>query len=930
MPRSLLMSSVSQARRVSGSSAVLRRKGFLPSAERFEDRLLLNGDPILISLSPAAVDVLEGEMATFTARLSVATIEQVITVQYRTVAGTAQPGQDYVEILDGQLFFDFGETEKTFQVQTLSNAVYEGDESFSVELFNPAPVNTSISPSARQSTVTILDTPPQLSINDQTVNEGGVGLTDAVFTVSLLGATEVTAMVMYATADGTAKADVDYLPQTGQLTFAPGVTTQEIRVPIIGNYQIGTTRTFYVNLSSPTNATIARGQGVGTIIDEDTLVVTNLDDSGPGSLRDTILTANATPNADEITFKLAGDGPFTIQPLSALPVLTEAVVIDGFSQPKSAPNKGLVGEATNTVILVQIDGSRAGAAAGLVLSGGASQVRGLSITRFASAGIEIRGQGGNLIAGNFLGLTPSGQVTGNLGDGLGINGTRGNTIGGTSPAARNVISGNAGVGLRMTGSGANGNIVQGNFIGTDTAGTGAAGNAADGIFLDGASGNTIGGADAGARNLISGNRGSGVQVLSGSANVVLGNYIGTDRTGRAALGNGRDGVFLNQSSGNVVGLAGASVQAARAGVVSALAVSIQSGGNVISGNGLVGLRILGVTAAGNVAHANRIGTDIDGTSALGNTYDGVYLQDSPSNEIGGNGPGQGNLISGNGVVGLQIAGTTASGNVVRGNLIGTDIMGQAALGNGKNGVFINNAPANTIGGRTAGDRNVISGNGVVGLQLFEGNARDNRIEGNYIGTTLTGRPSLGNDYGIFLNAAPQNLLIGNRVLGNRTAQVYRETGEEGPIVTTATFDGVAISLKFNRSLDPTRAVNRAFYAVSQGAGSPVAIQVLSYDALRRIVTLTLAQRLPANSQLDLMVRSGGLTSNTGVAIDGDLNGRAGGDYRVGLSVASTTSMTGGSRRLPAQSTRKPLPRVPVALGTRPLPRRFPGLRFKSR
>ena len=191
----------------------------------------------VLSLLPSAVSVAEGDPASFTVRLAPPTIEEVVTVHYRTVAGTAQPGQDYVEVLDGMLTFDFGETEQFFQIMTLGSSTYKGDETFSVELFDPAPMDMTIDPAAGQSTVTILGTPPDLSINDVTVIEGDAGTsTDAVFTVTLVGESEVPATVLYATANGTAIAGEDYVPVMGQLSFAPGVKEQQIRVPILGNF----------------------------------------------------------------------------------------------------------------------------------------------------------------------------------------------------------------------------------------------------------------------------------------------------------------------------------------------------------------------------------------------------------------------------------------------------------------------------------------------------------------------------------------------------------------------------------------------------------------------------------------------------------------------------------------------------------------------
>src|SRR5262249_6554044 len=133
-------------------------------------------------------------------------------------------------------------------------------------------------------------------------------------------------------------------------------------------------------------------------------------------------------------------------------------------------------------------------------------------------------------------------------------------------------------------------------------------------------------------------------------------------------------------------------------------------GNLISGNHLTGIRLSGGSAAGNVISGNRIGTDLSGRRPVGNTFDRIFDTRPPGHTIGGTGTLERNLISGNGGVGVQIYSRDASGNQVLANLIGTDADGTGPLGNGHNGVFINDAPGNTIGGTADGARNVISAN----------------------------------------------------------------------------------------------------------------------------------------------------------------------------------------------------------------------------
>jgi len=132
--------------------------------------------------------------------------------------------------------------------------------------------------------------------------------------------------------------------------------------------------------------------------------------------------------------------------------------------------------------------------------------------------------------------------------------------------------------------------------------------------------------------------------------------------------------------------------------------------NVISGNAGRGVFINNLGTNNNVVQGNFIGTDVSGSFDLGNAGSGVEIQDSPNNTIGGSQAEEGNVISGNDDDGIFIFGARASGNVVQGNFIGTDVSGSFDLGNGLSGVEIEDAPNNTVGGMQAGAQNLISGN----------------------------------------------------------------------------------------------------------------------------------------------------------------------------------------------------------------------------
>ncbi len=209
------------------------------------------------------------------------------------------------------------------------------------------------------------------------------------------------------------------------------------------------------------------------------LIVTNINDVGVGSLRQAILDSNANIGADVINFNIPS-GPLTITPSSSLPTITEAVLIDGTSQP------GFGGQP-----IIEINGSTAGGV-GLFLTGGNSRIRGLVINRFTDEGILIRVGGNNVIEGNFIGTSLNGAAAQGNDDGIGIDNAN-NLIGGTTPAARNVISGNRFNAIffeTFDADLATGNVIQGNYIGTNVAGSGLVANGSSGVSTNSAPGST--------------------------------------------------------------------------------------------------------------------------------------------------------------------------------------------------------------------------------------------------------------------------------------------------------------------------------------------------------------------------------------------------------------------------------------------------------
>jgi CSLREA domain-containing protein len=270
------------------------------------------------------------------------------------------------------------------------------------------------------------------------------------------------------------------------------------------------------------------------------------------TLRAAIQEANATTAADTIDFNIGGSGVKTISPSSSLPSITEPVTIDGYSEPGASENTLAVGD--NADLRIRLDGLNTSSISfGLRITAGNCVVRGLSITRFPGGGIDIAGASSdnNTIEGSFVGVTPGGKDRGN---GLGLyirSGASGNTVGGTTPDKRNIISGN-GPSANFGGTGVSisletGNEVMGNYIGTTKSGTGNLGNSGSGIFVSG-SGNIIGDNDSSdgftnAANTIAFNGGDGVSV-SGTAST--GNSI----LSSSIFSNAASGIYLGTNSDN--------------------------------------------------------------------------------------------------------------------------------------------------------------------------------------------------------------------------------------------------------------------------------------------------------------------------------------------------------------------------------------------
>jgi len=388
------------------------------------------------------------------------------------------------------------------------------------------------------------------------------------------------------------------------------------------------------------------------------VVTSTNDNTSQGSLRWAIQQVNSDPTPDSIDFNIAASGTQTIQLTSALPVVTEPVLIDGTTESgyQSSP-------------LIIIDGSNLPAGTnGLTVSAGASTVRGLAIVGFSGSGIVLNSGGGDVVASNYLGVDPSTTNPKPNGTGISILGSSSNTVGGTTAQAGNVISGNSGAGvlIEYSTTDASQNDVDGNEIGTTADGLSPMGNGLAGVLISGASNNQVGGPGA-AGNIISANGGPGIELVSGAAGTtIFNNDIGVGADGATPLGNGSDGIQITDSSGAQIG-----------GVASGQ-------GNVVGCNKGNGIKVSGASN-GTTVEANAIGTDFAGSRNLGNTLNGISLGAS-FNSIGGMSASAGNLIYHNG------NGSTGAGVLLVGNVVGNSILSNSIYLNAYLGINLGAGP----------------------------------------------------------------------------------------------------------------------------------------------------------------------------------------------------------------------------------------------
>lgn len=453
------------------------------------------------------------------------------------------------------------------------------------------------------------------------------------------------------------------------------------------------------------------------------------DGAAPGdqcTLRAAIQEANASMGANAITFGIPGAGVQTIRLESQLPPLSDEsgpTTIDGYTQPGSSPNTAPL--ASNAKIMIQLEGGGDDLFGGLAIQSPGNVVRGFALYKLRGA-------------------------------------------------------------IRLLGTDAHNNRIEGNFIGTDAAGSYFArkligSGYASGVKLAyGASNNVIGGASVADRNVLSGNasHGVGMHDEGTDSNIVVGNLIGLTPSGKGRLANKAVGVDLNYgASYNVVGGTFAGQR------------------NVISGNGREGVEVshheAGAFPRGNRVVGNFIGTDLTGENAPEYSRNGLGNK-TPLNAV--------NLVDG------------ARDSVVENNVIGNAAgSGVAINGSGRSYTIGNKVYANRIGISRGGR---VLPNGAAGVRIFAGAKRsqigpNNIIANNPVGVQVS-------DTSTHSNGIIRNSIYGNTGLGIDLATLGLKYNSKPPVLASATNRGGVTTVRGTLSGTPHNTSRIEFFSNPKG------------------------------------------------------------------------------------------------------------------
>jgi parallel beta-helix repeat protein len=613
-----------------------------------------------------------------------------------------------------------------------------------------------------------------------------------------------------------------------------------------------------------------------------TFTVTNLNDAGAGSLRDAIDAANLAGTPSTINFAVNG----TITLATALPAITSQVTIDATTA--ASPFTG------TPVVELDCNGQ-----AGLTFAAGSdnSQLLGLAVDNAAGNGVTLDASSITL-NNNYIGLNLAGAAAGNSGDGVFVSATSSNNFiglntSGNAGVVGNVISGNSGNGIALVNS--SGNTLVANRIGTDPTGTTAIANGQNGIWVTaGSHGNEIGGTaftdgpggpannPTGTEgqttptfvvppdgNLVSGNGLNGILIDTSSVNNTLnGNFVGTNASGDAALGNAADGVLINGADGNsligclanqdpfvyynvVSGNGGNGVQVTNSNNVTIQGNFLGIGANNASivSNALNGIlvngssqntQVGGIIPLGNVAAGNGMnGIEVADTASgfqTFNTFGGLFAFAGAApngndglliTSTGGNNSVRTNVFSGNVNNGIEIAGN-ASGVTVDPNIAGLNTVGNAPLANGNDGLLITGtAHDNVVGGYLSSviPQNTFSGNAAFGLAIT-GQAYGNSVFNTAVGTNTTELDALGNGAGgVFISGTANNNTIGGASTDPSTPQANVISGNSGNGLTMAT------GTSSNQVIDNSVGLDRFGLPTLPNLGVPIVAGGTGYNVI---------------------------------------------------------------------------------------------------
>ncbi len=764
------------------------------------------------------------------------------TVNFSTANGTATAPNDYTST-SGTLTFGPNITTQTISVPIIGDTTVEANETFTVLLSGAT--NATLGRATGTGTI-INDDVPTLSINSGNVDEGDSGITNANFTVTLSQRSPLTVTVDYATADGSATAPTDYRSTSGTLSFAPGVVTRTITVPIIGDTTVEPDEDFAVNLSNPANATIGRARGIGTIVNDDTPAAPALALSvAPTTVREGGAAATGTvarngDTSNALTVQINNGNPLRVSTPSNVVIAAGSISADF---PVTPIDNSLVdGNATVAITVAAVGFSDDSAnvvvqdddAPTLTLTIAPSTFSEAAGTR-AARGDVTRNTPENTALTVRLATNNNGKVR--VPDSVTIPaGSRATSF--VIGAVDNRVSdGDTNVLIRASAPNftsstqtvsvtdndspqSSGSSVVSN---TNDTGAGSLRSALD--FANSRPGTTISfriaPTDANFQNGVWQIRlrqplpplsAAGTNIDGNTQTRAAGN---TNRRGPEIM---LDGSLLATSSGG--GSDGLQIRAARCGIR----------GLIISGFGGSGVDISGPTAFNNTLQGNYIGTDPTGAFKAGNGTSvlqsaGVRIANGAhDNLIGGAGTAARNIIAGNTFDGVLITGASSDNNRVQSNFIGTVANGTSALANGAAGVHLDSGTQNNlIGGPSPSVRNLISGNTFSGVLITGNGTSNNIVQGNAIGTDASGDGDIGNLlHGIDVQGGQSNVIgtgistlsarapattNGNLIAFNRTDGVHVDDTAQGVSIRgNLIFENGALGINLARENDLSNGV----------------------------------------------------------------------------------------------------------------------------